>query len=142
LTSTLHDDSNTLLKIEPTYILQHSLLTREVFIIYKNNGRSQTIWTMNSLVIIIIIIIIIIFFILLTNTLHDDSNTLMKIEPSYILQHSLLTREVFIIYKYNGRSQTIWKMKSLGTVMPWTRFLTRAIYPLVSQQFRHCNATY
>ena len=62
----------------------------------------------------------------------------MKTEHSYNLQHSLLTREVFIIYK--EYLNYVNYEEFLGTSMPWTRFLTMAIYPLVSQQFRHRNA--
>ena len=75
----------------------------------------------------------------------------MKTEPSYIFQYSLLTKEVFIIYKYkedlnyinheelyatrchgldSWAGQSIhWPLNSLGIAMPWTRSLTKAIYP-------------
>ena len=64
----------------------------------------------------------------------------MKTEPRYILQHSLLTRKVFIIYKYKEDLNYVKYEDFLGTSMPWTRFLIRTIYPLVSQQFRHRNS--
>ena len=73
------------------------------------------------------------FFLLLLNTFYYDSSTIMKTEPSYILQHSLLTREVFInetcIYKYKEdlKAQELWRTSAHK--VKWTRFLTKKIYP-------------
>ena len=51
----------------------------------------------------------------------------MKTEPNYNLQHSLLAREVFIIHKEDLNYVNYEEF--LGTSMPWTRFLTKTIYP-------------
>ena len=63
----------------------------------------------------------------------------MKTRPTYIFQCSLLTREVFIIYKYKEDLKYMNHEEILGIIIPLTRFLTREIYPLVSQKFRHHN---